>query len=47
MDDVGGVGVCHGCCCGSLPLLSLWVLLLVVISNHVGGGGRQEVHTRS
>ena len=45
--DVGDMGAHHGHCCGSLPLSSLWVLLLVVISNCAGGGSRWEVCTRS
>ena len=47
VDDVGDMRVHCGHCCGSLPLSLLWVLLLVVVSNHVGGGSRQEVCTRS
>ena len=47
VDDVGDVGAHCGGCCGYLLLLSLWVPLLVVISNCVGGESRWEVHTRS
>ena len=47
VDDAGDVGACHGHCCSSLPLSSLWVLLLVVVSNCAGGGSRWEVCTRS